>query len=97
MRTPPEKHAYGDTVAAPLTSFEILRSGFLSDGRFYSIEAVRLKGGAWQAGIAVVPGAKVSAPDLPPIRVANYREMLRRWAEGLTSDEIEHYARDFSG
>ena len=94
MRPPPE-YITDEDVVEPRPSFEILRSGFLSDGRFYSIEAVQLKGGAWQAGIAIVPGPKVPAPELPPIRVANYRQKLRRWAEGLSPEEIEYYARDF--
>jgi hypothetical protein len=95
MSTPPHK-VPDEPVIETRPSFEILRSGFLSDGRFYSIEAVRRKGGLWQAGIAIVPGPKIPAPELPPIRVADYREKLRRWAENLSDQEIEYYAQESS-
>ena len=72
------------------SSFDQLRSGFLSDGRFFSVEAARRKHSAWKAWIACVPGDPPGAGSQPRVlKVAGYKEELRRWAEKLTVAEIE--------
>jgi hypothetical protein len=71
-------------------NFELVRSGFLADGRFYSIE-VSPRQYRWEARIVCVPGDEVASPD--SVRVASYKQELRRWAERLTPDEIEELAR----
>ena len=72
------------------SSFEQLRSGFLNDGRFFSVEAARRKHSDWKAWIACVPGDQPGIGSQPPVlKVAGYREERRQWAEELTSEEIE--------
>ncbi len=72
---------------------EILRSGFLADGRFYSIEAGRLKGGRWGAWIVCVPGnAEVEKRESRALQVVSRREQLCKWADQLSDEEIERYA-----
>ncbi|KPK83300.1 MAG: hypothetical protein AMS25_00070 [Gemmatimonas sp. SM23_52] len=74
-------------------SHEILRSGFLKDGRFYSIEAGRLKGGAWGAWIVCVPGQTQALGDESrTIKAADRREFLRRWVKDLAESDIEGLA-----
>ena len=71
-------------------SFEQLRSGFLNDGRFFSVEAARRKHSDWKAWIACVPGDQPGVGSQPPVlKVAGYKEQLRKWAEKLTIEEIE--------
>ncbi len=73
------------------SSFEQLRSGFLSDCRFFSVEAARRKHSEWKAWIACVHGDKPSTGSQQPVlKVAGYKEELRKWAEELTIEEIEH-------
>ncbi len=71
--------------------FEQLRSGFLSDGRFFSVEAARRKHSDWKAWIACLPGYPPGTRSQPPpvLKVAAYKEELRKWAENLTIEEIE--------
>ncbi len=77
------------------SSFEQLRSGFLSDGRFFSVEAARRKHSEWKAWIACVPGHQPGIGSQPPvIKVAGYKEELRKWAENLTIEEIEQLVDD---
>ncbi len=72
------------------SSFDQLRSGFLSDGRFFSVEAARRKHSDWKAWIACVPGDQPGIGSQPPVlKVAGYKEELRKWAENLTIEEIE--------
>jgi hypothetical protein len=71
-------------------NFELVRSGFLSDGRFYSIE-VCPRQYRWEARIVCVPGEELESPE--SVRVASYKQELRRWAERLTAEEIEQLAR----
>ncbi len=76
-------------------SFEQLRSGFLSDGRFFSVEAARRKHSDWKAWIACVPGDPPGAGSQPRVlKVAGYKEELRKWAENLTIEEIEQLVDD---
>ncbi len=72
------------------SSFEQLRSGFLSDGRFFSVEAARRKHSEWKAWIACVPGDQPGIGSQQPVlKIAGYKEELRKWAEKLTIEEIE--------
>jgi hypothetical protein len=71
-------------------NFELVRTGFLADGRFYSIE-VTPRQYRWEARIVCVPGEEVGSPE--SVRIASYKQELRRWAERLTSEEIEELAR----
>ena len=72
------------------SSFEQLRSGFLSDGTFFSVEAARRKHSEWKAWIACVPGDQPGIGSQPPVlKVAGYKEELCKWAEKLTIEEIE--------
>lgn len=71
-------------------NFELVRSGFLSDGRFYSIE-VSPRRYRWEARIVCVPGEELESPE--SVRIASYKQELRRWAERLTPEEIEELAR----
>lgn len=78
-------------------SHEILRSGFLKDGRFYSIEAGRLKGGEWGAWIVCVPGQTESLGDESRVlKTASRKELLRSWAKALTENQIEGLAETLS-
>ncbi len=71
-------------------SFEQLRSGFLSDGRFFSVEAARRKHSEWKAWIACVPDDQPGIGSQQPVlKIAGYKEELRKWAEKLTIEEIE--------
>ena len=73
---------------------EVLRSGFLADGRFYSIEITRLKSGRWEAGIACVPGDLPGEKRRSPtLRTAMSKDVLRRWAATLSGDEIERFVK----
>ncbi len=72
---------------------DILRSGFLTDGRFFSIEAGRVKGGSWGAWMVCVPSETEVEKDEPhALYVADRKEQLRRWAEDLSDEEIEGLA-----
>ncbi len=72
---------------------EILRSGFLTDGRFFSIEAGRVKGGNWGAWMVCVPSeTEVQKDETHALHVADRREQLRRWAEDLSEQDIEGLA-----
>jgi len=73
-------------------NFELVRSGFLSDGRFYSIE-VSPRQYKWEARIVCVPGEELESPA--SVRVASYKQDLRRWAEHLSAEEIEELARSY--
>lgn len=74
---------------------DILRSGFLTDGRFFSIEAGRIKGGSWGAWMVCVPSEKIAAKDESnALHVAGHKEQLRRWAEDLSEEEIEGLAEN---
>jgi hypothetical protein len=70
-------------------NFELVRSGFFADGRFYSIE-VSPHGYRWEARIVCVPGEKLELPQA--IKLAGYKQELRRWAERLTVEEIQALA-----
>ncbi len=72
------------------SNFELVRTGFLSDGRFYSIE-VSPRQYRWEARLVCVPGEEVRSPQ--SVKVASYKQELRRWAERLTPEEIEELAR----
>ncbi len=77
------------------SSFEQLRSGFLSDGRFFSVETARRKHSEWKAWIACVPGDQPGTGSQPPVlKIAGYKEELRKWAEKLTIEEIEQLVDD---
>ncbi|UCC81504.1 MAG: hypothetical protein JSW46_10825 [Gemmatimonadota bacterium] len=72
---------------------DILRSGFLTDGRFFSIEAGRVKGGNWGAWMVCVPSeAEVEKDETRALYVAGRKEQLRRWAEDLSEEDIEGLA-----
>jgi hypothetical protein len=72
---------------------DILRSGFLTDGRFFSIEAGRVKGGNWGAWMVCVPSeAEIRKDESHALYVAGRKELLRRWAEDLSEDDIEGLA-----
>lgn len=72
---------------------DILRSGFLTDGRFFSIEAGRIKGGNWGAWMVCVPSeAEVEKDESHALYVAGRKEQLRRWAEDLSEGDIEGLA-----
>ncbi|MGD2152151.1 MAG: hypothetical protein PVG79_02710 [Gemmatimonadales bacterium] len=74
---------------------DILRSGFLTDGRFFSIEAGRMKGGSWGAWMVCVPSeAEVPKDESHALYVAGHKEQLRRWAEDLSEEEIEGLAEN---
>ena len=76
---------------------DILRSGFLTDGRFFSIEAGRLKGGSWGAWMVCVPSkAPVQKDESRAVHVAGRKDLLRRWAEQLSEQEIEGFAEGFA-
>ena len=78
-------------------SFEQLRVGFLSDGRFFSVEAGLRKRSGWKAWIACIPGDQPGIGSQPPVlKVAGYKEELRRWAEKLTIEEIEQLVDNVS-
>jgi hypothetical protein len=66
---------------------EVLRSGFLADGRFFSIEVlpVRIR---WEARLACVPGEFTRT-----LKISNSKQELAHWADGLSLDEIEELAR----
>lgn len=72
--------------------FDLLRSGFLKDGRYFSIEALPRSFGQWTARLVCVPGHKEY-----PIRKAAYKRELLDWAEGLSSEEIERLAERHLG
>ena len=75
------------------SSLEVLRSGFLSDGRFYSLEVSRLSSGRWEAGIACVPGDRPGQRRSPPLLTAMSKDVLRTWAATLSTAEIEHFVQ----
>jgi hypothetical protein len=68
--------------------FEQLRSGFLKDGRFYSIEATPRGLAGWEARIVCVPGGHERT-----IQVAADKHRLRLWAERLSPQQIEVLAK----
>ncbi len=70
--------------------FELLRSGFLADGRYFSIEALPGSYGQWVARLVCVPGNRERA-----IRKAAYKPELRIWADGLSLQEIEELAAKY--
>jgi hypothetical protein len=75
---------------------EILRSGFLSDGRFYSIEAGRLKGGDWGAWMVCVPGGvEIQKDESHALHTASHKELLARWASELSEETIGGFAEGF--
>ncbi|UCC73558.1 MAG: hypothetical protein JSV86_03060 [Gemmatimonadota bacterium] len=72
---------------------DILRSGFLADGRFFSIEAGRLKGGSWGAWMVCVPSeTAIEKDESHAIRVVGRKELLSKWAGELSREEIEGIA-----
>ncbi|MGD2216020.1 MAG: hypothetical protein PVJ64_04665 [Gemmatimonadales bacterium] len=74
---------------------DILRSGFLTDGRFFSIEAGRVKGGNWGAWMVCVPSeAEVRKDETHALHVTGRKELLRRWADELSEEEIEGLAEE---
>jgi hypothetical protein len=74
---------------------DILRSGFLTDGRFFSIEAGRIKGGNWGAWMVCVPSeAEVHKDESHALHVADRKEQLRRWADDLSEEDIEGLAEN---
>ena len=74
---------------------QILRSGFLTDGRFFSIEAGRIKGGNWGAWLVCVPSeAEVQKDESHALHVADRKEQLCRWAEDLSEQDIEGLAEN---
>jgi hypothetical protein len=79
-------------------SHEILRSGFLKDGRFYSIETGRLKGAVWGAWIVCVPGhTEALGDESRTLKTASRKELLRRWVKDLTENQIEGLAETHCG
>lgn len=68
--------------------FEILRSGFLSDGRFFSIEAVPTGVSEWRTRLVCVPRGEQYY-----VRRANSKQSLVGWAAALTEAEIEELAK----
>jgi hypothetical protein len=73
--------------------FEVLRSGFLADGRFYSVEVERLRGGVWGAWLVCVPGETTRAAHrTEPIKRAERKDQLQKWAQDLKPEEIEDLA-----
>jgi hypothetical protein len=77
---------------------DILRSGFLADGRFFSIEAGRLKGGNWGAWMVCVPSqGGVEKDESHALRLASHKESLHRWADKLSEKEIEDLAEGLPG
>lgn len=74
---------------------DILRSGFLTDGRFFSIEAGRVKGGNWGAWMVCVPSeSEVEKDESHALYVVDRKEQLRRWADELSEEEIEGLAKN---
>ena len=68
----------------------MLRSGFLSDGTYYSVEVSRRKHMEWEARIACIPGDQLGVGRQSPVlKVAGYKEELRKWAGKLNIEEIE--------
>jgi hypothetical protein len=64
-------------------SAESVRSGFLSDGRFYSIE-VAPHHLMWEARVVCVPGGESYRA-----KVVSEKQVLHRWAERLSVEDIE--------
>ena len=64
-------------------SVELVRSGFLSDGRFYSIEVAPHQL-MWEARVVCVPGGKTYRA-----KVVSEKQVLQRWAERLSIEDIE--------
>ena len=65
---------------------EVLRSGFLADGRFFSIEVTshQLR---YEARLVCVPGEFTRT-----LKISSSRQELSRWADGLSTEEIENLA-----
>ena len=76
-------------------SLEVLRSGFLSDGRFYSLEVSSLSGGRWEAGIACVPGDRPGQRRSPTLLTTISKDVVRTWAATLTAAEIERFVETY--
>jgi hypothetical protein len=70
---------------------EVLRSGFLADGRFFSIEVMSV-GFRWEARLACVPGEFTRT-----LKISSSKQELNHWAEGLSLEEIEELARQDRG
>ena len=62
---------------------ELVRSGFLSDGRFYSIE-VAPHHLMWEARVVCVPGGETYRA-----KIVSEKQVLHRWAERLSVADIE--------
>jgi len=70
----------------PAENFELLRSGFLEDGRYFSIELLP-RFGMWVARLVCVPGNGERA-----VKRAAYKPDLQLWADRLSLAEIEAMA-----
>jgi len=65
---------------------EVLRSGFLADGRFFSVEVVAHRS-RWEARLVCVPGEFSRS-----LKISPSKQELSNWAEKLTIEEIEQLA-----
>ncbi len=65
---------------------EVLRSGFLADGRFFSVEVTSHQF-RWEARLACVPGEFTRT-----LKISSSKQELAHWADGLTLEEIEELA-----
>ncbi len=65
---------------------EVLRSGFLADGRFFSVEVIahQLR---WEARLVCVPGEFTRT-----LKISSSKGELSRWADTLSMEEIEKLA-----
>ncbi len=64
-------------------SVELVRSGFLNDGRFYSIEVAPHQL-MWEARVVCIPGGQTYRAE-----VVSEKHLLQRWANRLTVEDIE--------
>lgn len=62
---------------------EVVRSGFLEDGRFFSLELRQHGLAAWDVQMVIVPGEKKVT-----VRTGRGKQELRRWARRLTDDDL---------
>ena len=66
---------------------ELLRSGFLEDGRFFSLELKPHGLAAWDVQMVIVPGEKKLT-----VRTGMQKQELRRWAKKLSGDQLQGLA-----
>ena len=69
---------------------EVIRSGFLEDGRFFSLELRQHGLAAWDVRMVLVPGERKLT-----VRTGTGKQELRRWARRLEDDELTMLARGY--